>query len=89
MSAESPVPPRPSVPRASSPSKPLMHSLGEFFGHVWKGITDDPHSRVVHRETQHEQRDTPQGKVVLRRTIIEEVVLKEGVQRASDRASTP
>ena len=56
-----------------------MHSLGQFFGHVWKGITHDPHhpraARVVHRETQHEQRDTPQGKVVLRRTLIEEVVL--------------
>jgi hypothetical protein len=55
-----------------------MHSLGEFFGHVWRGITTDPHApHVVHRETQEEHRDTPQGKVVLRRTIIEEVVLKQ------------
>ncbi len=74
MSAPPPSPPGPN----HGGGKPLMHSLGEFFGHVWRGITHDPHApHVVHRETQEEQRDTPQGKVVLRRTIIEEVVLKQ------------
>ena len=59
------------------PKKSLSRSLGEFFGHVAKGIKTDPAKpRVVTKKTiEHESRDTPQGKVVLRRTIIEEVEL--------------
>ena len=63
---------------AKEPNKPLLRSLGEFFGHVARGIKTDPTkpTRSVTRETvEHETRDTPQGKVVLRRTIIEEVEL--------------
>jgi hypothetical protein len=54
----------------------LMRSLGEFFGHVWKGVKTDPTKKVVSREVEEEVRETPQGKVVLRRTIVEEVEVR-------------
>lgn len=55
--------------------KPLMRSLGEFFGHIVKGIRSDPGSperREVRRTTEEETRDDG---VVLRRTTIEEIEL--------------
>lgn len=67
----------PAAPDNSNEDKSILRSLGEFFGHVAKGIKTDPAKpRVVTKKTiEHESRDTPQGKVVLRRTIIEEVEL--------------
>lgn len=53
-----------------------MRSLGEFFGHIVQGIkTDvDPSKKTVTRQTvEEETRQTPEGPVVLRRTVIEEV----------------
>jgi len=69
-----------------------MRNLGEFFGHVVKGVKSDPNapaapetaetnpgdanpepSRVVRRQVQEQEVLTPEGKVVLRRTIIDEV----------------
>lgn len=67
-----------------------MRSLGEFFGHIAQGVrtpVNQPPAapppvanpaapRQVTRHTvEEEQRDTPQGKVTLRRTVIEEVEL--------------
>jgi hypothetical protein len=71
---------RPVAPKAE---KPLMRSLGEFFGHIVHGIKTDPSkpagdgpSRTVTKQTvEEETRQTPDGPVVLRRTIIEEVEL--------------
>ena len=62
---------------AAPQDKSLLRSLGEFFGHIAHGIKTDPaKARTVTKKTiEHESRDTPQGKVVLRRTIIEEVEL--------------
>ena len=64
----------------------LMRNLGQFVGHVWKGIRTDvraPDStrRVVRHETEEEQR----GHVTLRRTTIEEIEITE--PPASDRTS--
>lgn len=56
--------------------KPLMRSLGEFLGHVWQGVKTDPTKKVVRREEEVETRDTKDGKVILRRTIVEEVEIK-------------
>lgn len=59
-------------------SKPLMRSLGEFFGHVMKGVRTDPakendakgrRTQEVRRTTEEERREG----VILRRTTIEEV----------------
>jgi hypothetical protein len=49
-----------------------MRSLGEFFGHIVRGVKQPvvPERREVRRET--EERSLPGG-VVLRRTTIEEV----------------
>ena len=61
------------------PKKPtIMHSLGAFFGHVWKGVKTDPAQKPVATRTKVEEevRDTPAGRVVLRRTTIEEVELR-------------
>jgi hypothetical protein len=66
---------------SSGPNKSLLRSLGEFFGHIAHGIKTDPSKpRVVRKTVEHEQRDTPQGPVVLRRTIIEEVELPPKAQ---------
>jgi hypothetical protein len=66
----------PEAPRQPD-DKPLMRSLGEFFGHIVQGIktdVDPAAKKVVTRQTiEEEARQTPDGPVILRRTIIEEV----------------
>ncbi len=57
-----------------SAKKPLMRSLGEFFGHVFHGIRTDPSRKVIRKEVQEQQRDDG---VVLRRTTIEEVEIRK------------
>ena len=62
------------------PDKSIMRSLGEFCGHVLKGVKTDPAPpapRVARAKVEEEVRDTPAGRVVLRRTVIEEIVLPE------------
>lgn len=66
------------TPPQGPAKKPLMRSLGEFVGHIAKGITTDPAKPPPPRQTvrthiEEETRDTPQGKVILRRTTIEEI----------------
>ena len=70
---------------------PLARSIGAFFGHIVDAIVSDPdrpRERVeVRKETTQEQR--PDG-VVLRRTVIEEVVLPPGTESpAAPAADTP
>jgi hypothetical protein len=61
----------------SEPSKSLARSLGEFFGHVIHGVKTDPAKKVVKTRTETEERQTPDGqKVILRRTIVEEVEVR-------------
>jgi hypothetical protein len=63
------------------PDKSIMRSLGEFCGHVLKGVKTDPAApapRVARAKVEEEVRETPAGRVVLRRTVIEEIVLPEG-----------
>lgn len=57
------------------PEKPLLRSLGEFFGEVWKGVKTDPTRVVTRRTVEEREAPTPGGKVVLRRTTVEEIVL--------------
>jgi len=58
---------------ASRESKPLMRSLGEFFGHIIKGAKTDPAKKVVRKEIEEERREDG---VILRRTTIEEVEIR-------------
>ena len=66
--------------------KPLMRSLGEFFGHIAKGITTDPaegekpkQKQIVRQQIEEEDR----GDMILRRTTIEEIEYKQGGAPAS------
>ena len=60
---------------------PLARSIGAFFGHIVDAIVSDPGKKAeavgVRKETTEETR--PDG-VVLRRTVIEEVVLPPGTE---------
>lgn len=56
--------------------KTLARNLGEFFGHIIKGVKSDParpKKQVVRKEVEEEDR----GDMVLRRTTIEEVEFKK------------
>ncbi len=57
--------------------KSLSRSLGEFFGHIWKGVQEPVDQKmVVRQETSEEVRNTPEGTVVVRRTVVEEMELR-------------
>ena len=58
----------------NAPRKSLMRNLGEFFGHVWKGVKSDPSKRkqVLRKDVEEDKR----GDVTLRRTTIEEIELR-------------
>ena len=66
---------------------PLAWSIGAFFGHIVDAIVSDPNARTerveVRKEVTEEQR--PDG-VVLRRTVIEEVVLPPGTEPSAKTA---
>jgi hypothetical protein len=68
--------------------KSLMRSLGEFVGHIVRGVKapvepTPPERRQVNRTVEEETRDTPNGKVTLRRTTIEEVEFRPDESRTS------
>lgn len=69
--------------------KGIMRSLGEFFGHIARGIATDPAAAargertVVRDETTEEEQRTADGRrVILRRTVVEEVEFEPDGQRA-------
>jgi hypothetical protein len=63
----------------AKPNKTLMRSIGEFFGHIVRGVRtpadepDPPDAHVLRREVEEQSRDTPAGRVTLRRTTVEEL----------------
>lgn len=84
------------TPRRPTPQDhpSLMRSLGEFFGHVWAGVKSDPAAdaakrRIARTSTQEKIEDTPAGKVVVRRTVIEEVRLVEPPRTPPPRTPPP
>lgn len=69
-----------------------MRSLGEFFGHIAKGIATDPSKPAPPRQTvrqsvEEETREMPQGKMILRRTTIEEIEVRADAPRPNDARS--
>ncbi len=53
-----------------------MRSLGEFVGHIVRGVktpADAPASQVLKHEVEEQTRDTDAGRVTLRRTTVEEI----------------
>ncbi|MCC6285358.1 MAG: hypothetical protein IT439_08670 [Phycisphaerales bacterium] len=59
--------------------KGLMRSLGEFVGHIGRAIRSDParERSEVRRETEDEERRGEEGRVILRRTTIEEMEVRK------------
>ena len=59
------------MPVPNKKNKSLMRYLGEFVGHIVRGVKSDPSKRtqVVRKEIEEEQR----GNMTLRRTTIEEI----------------
>ncbi len=50
-----------------------MRSLGEFFGHIVKAVRTDPSKKIIKTTTNETEREDG---VILRRTTIEEIELK-------------
>jgi len=68
----------PQDPTNPSDHKSLSRSLGEFFGHIWKGVQTPvdpppPQKQILKHETTEQARETEQGKVIVRRTVVEEL----------------
>jgi hypothetical protein len=61
-------------------AKTIARSLGEFFGHIVRGVkapvTPATQSQVVSSTVREQSQQTEHGPVTLRRTIIEEVVIE-------------
>lgn len=59
----------------------LARNLGRFFGNIKRGFSEpvapggERERKEVRREQTEEERDTPRGRVTVRRTVIEEVDL--------------
>ncbi len=70
--------------RESKPAekKTLARSLGEFFGHIARGVKTDPSRKVVRKEVEEEEREG----MTLRRTTIEEIELHPRKNQKSDQA---
>lgn len=64
---------------AAEPRRSLLYNLGAFFGNIARTVKSDDESpertrrQVLRTDVQEEVRDTPQGKVTLRRTTVEEI----------------
>ncbi len=54
-----------------APKKPLMRSLGEFFGHITRALRANPSKKTIGK-TVEERRESG---VILRRTTIDEIEL--------------
>jgi hypothetical protein len=52
--------------------KTLMRSLGEFVGHIWRGVKSDPSKKTLRKTVE----EVDKGGVTLRRTTIEEIEFK-------------
>lgn len=61
--------------------KSLMRSLGEFVGHIAHAVRTQPERDTRRRTTvQTRQQETPEGRVTLRRTVIEEIEIERDNQ---------
>ncbi len=56
-------------------NKPLMRSLGEFVGYIYKAVLSDPGGErtILNRTTKQEKR----GAMTLRRTTVEEIEIHD------------
>ena len=63
---------------SNRPDKSIMHSLGAFVGHVVRGIRTDPAANKTRTKTEVRRTEETEDRdgVVLRRTVVEEVVVR-------------
>ncbi|MAD78326.1 MAG: hypothetical protein CMJ51_03025 [Planctomycetaceae bacterium] len=61
----------------SQDDKTIMRSLGEFVGHVVKGIRTDPAAKAETTEVRRTIETEERERVILRRTVIEEVEVRD------------
>lgn len=54
-----------------------MRNLGKFVGAIWHGIKSEPNKREVQRVVEEEEREHEGRKVIVRRTTIDEVEVKD------------
>lgn len=57
-----------------------MRVFGLVAGDLWSAVTGKPRApqkKVLRRDVEERTTDTPDGKVILRRTTIEEVEIKQ------------
>lgn len=64
----------------------LMRNLGAFFGHIAKGIREDPSKPQTKKEVRRTVEEEDRGNMILRRTTIDEVELKQS-ESGGDHAS--
>lgn len=76
------------TPSNNPPTKPqadsLMRNLGSFFGHIWAGVKATPDApapplrqTVAHSvEEQHQPAPDGQSHLTLRRTTIDEIIVR-------------
>jgi hypothetical protein len=57
--------------------KTIARSLGEFFGHIVQGVKTDAAATPASREVNRTVHEEDKGDVILRRTVIDEVELKD------------
>ncbi len=61
--------------------KSLMRSLGEFVGHIAHAVRTQPEHDTRRRTTvQTQHQETSEGRVTLRRTVIEEIEIERNDQ---------
>ena len=56
-----------------------MRAFGLVAGDLWSAVTGKPRKpekKVLRRDVEEQTQDTPEGKVILRRTTIEEVEVR-------------
>ncbi|MFK7758875.1 MAG: hypothetical protein AB8C13_02885 [Phycisphaerales bacterium] len=62
------------------PQIPISRAIGRFFGHIWHSTTTpvetDSQRTEVSRTTQEEQGELNGQKVILRKTTIEEIEVR-------------
>lgn len=59
-------------------NKSIARSLGEFVGHIWRGVRTSPaNSGGEKREVKRTVEEEDRGDVILRRTTIEEIEIRD------------
>ncbi len=69
----------------SSSRKSIARSLGEFFGHIAHGVRGGPSASTSRREVNRTVEERDEGDVILRRTVIDEVELKDPTRQEPSR----